>query len=170
MNVYGDESEGSTYTDEQLMFELANNGYTDYSISDSIDCSSSTGTIIINDSSDSGVACPSTTDSPDDVLIENINIQKWVNVVITFNNRTLDVYINGKLVKSKPFKNIIVNGNGYEDDILITPDDGFGGFISKVQYFRISLLLQKHGQYIEEDLAMRFESALNKYNFVSFIL
>jgi hypothetical protein len=164
VNVYGDESEGSTYTDEQLMFELANNGYTDYSISDSIDCSSSTGTIIINDSSDSGVACPSTTDSPDDVLIENINIQKWVNVVITFNNRTLDVYINGKLVKSKPFKNIIVNGNGYEDDILITPDDGFGGFISKVQYFPYFITPAKAWSIYRGGFGDAFESALNKYN------
>ena len=41
-------------------------------------------------------------------------------------NTTTDVYINGKLVKSKPFNNIIINGNGYDKDIYIEEEDSVG--------------------------------------------
>lgn len=164
VNVYGDDSASASYTTEQLMFELDNNGFTTYTTSDTIDCSSTTGTVVLNDTTNTGVSCPSTSDSPEDVIIENINIQKWVNVVVTFNNRTLDVYINGKLVKSKPFNNVIVNGNGYEEDILITPNDGFGGFISKVQYFPYFITPAKAWSIYRGGFGDAFESALNKYN------
>lgn len=162
VGVYGTDGSSDSYTEEQLKFELDNNGYA-YDTNDTIECSSTTNTIILNDSTDTGVACPSS-DAPDNVTIENINIQKWVNVVVTFNNRTLDVYINGKLVKSTPFNNIIINGNGYEKDILITPNNGFGGFISKVQYFPYFITPAKAWSIYRGGFGDAFESALNKYN------
>lgn len=159
VNVYKeDDSDNTTYTEEQLRFELDNNGYTNTS-ADTLDCSGST--ISVNNK-DTTVDCPST--SPEDITIENVNIQKWVNVVVTFNNRTLDVYINGKLVKSKPFNNIIINGSGYEDDVLITPNGGFGGFVSKVQYFPYFITPAKAWSIYRGGFGDAFESALNKYN------
>lgn len=163
VKVYGDDSSDRVYTDEQLKFELENKGYSSHTSDDSLSCSSSSGTIVLNDTTDTGVSCPNRTDVPEDITIENINIQKWVNVITTFNNRTLDVYINGKLVKSKPFNNIIINGN-YEDDILITPDGGFGGFVSKVQYFPYFITPAKAWSIYRGGFGDAFESALNKYN------
>lgn len=164
VKVYGDDSSETTYTQEQLKFELENKGYSDHTSSDSLDCSSSSGKIVLNNTTDTGIACPSKTNAPEDIIIENINIQKWVNVITTFNNRTLDVYINGKLVKSKPFNNIIINGNNYDDDILITPNGGFGGFISKVQYFPYFVTPAKAWSIYRGGFGDAFESALNKYN------
>lgn len=64
--------------------------------------------------------------------VENISIQKWVNLTISLYNKTLDVYINGKLHKTcvlpyVPLPNI---GNVY-----ITPFGGFKGYTSKFQYY-----------------------------------
>lgn len=97
------------------------------------------------------------------VTIENINIQKWVNILVTFNNRTLDVYINGKLIKSKPFNNVVLTGE-LNEDISITPDGGFGGFISKVQYFPYFITPAKAWSIYRSGFGDAFESALNKYN------
>lgn len=163
VNVYETtDSSPINYSPQQLEFELDNNGYS-FDTYSSIDCSATTGTIVLDDVKDTGIDCPSGV-NPEDVIIENINIQKWVNVLVTFNNRTLDVYINGKLVKSKPFNNIIINGNGYKDDILITPNGGFGGFISKVQYFPYFITPAKAWSIYRGGFGDAFESALNKYN------
>lgn len=156
VNVY----DVTDYTQEQLKFELDNNGYTSYSNSDTLNCSD--GKIFAGGIS-TGVDCPQAS-TLEDIVIDNINIQKWVNILVTFNNRTLDVYINGKLVKSKPFDNVIINGNGYTDDILITPSGGFGGFVSKVQYFPYFITPAKAWSIYRSGFGDAFESALNKYN------
>ena len=103
-----------------------------------------------------------TTTGPEDITIENINIQKWVNLIVTFNNRTLDVYINGKLVKSTPFDNIIVSGS--TSGISITPNGGFGGFVSKTQYFPHFITPAKAWSIYRGGFGDMLESALNKYN------
>jgi len=162
VKVYGEDSSETTYTEDQLKFELEDSGYSEHTSGDSLSCSS--GNIVLNETTDTGVSCPSKTNVPEDIIIENVNIQKWVNVVTTFNNRTLDVYINGKLVKSKPFNNIIINGNNYEEDILITPNGGFGGFVSKVQYFPYFITPAKAWSIYRTSFGDAFESALNKYN------
>lgn len=166
VSVYEETGDSVNYTDDQLKYELDNNGYDTYASTDIMDCSSVTNTITTDDYTtilDTGIPCPSS-GAPQTVTIQNINIQKWVNVVATFNNRTLDVYINGKLVKSTPFNNVIINGSGYEDDVYITPNNGFGGFISKVQYFPYFITPAKAWSIYRGGFGDAFESALNKYN------
>jgi len=75
--------------------------------------------------------------------VANIPIQKWVNLLISVYGRTLDVYIDGKLVKTcllPGTANVNANSNVY-----ITPPGlpnssssgqaGFSGWTSKFQYF-----------------------------------
>jgi hypothetical protein len=144
VNVYETTDDDSVnYSPEQLEFELDNNGYS-FNTYNSIECSEQTDTIVLDDSIDTEVACPSK-GSPENVTIENINIQKWVNVLVTFNN-------------------IIINGNGYDKTIYITPDGGFGGFVSKVQYFPYFITPAKAWSIYRGGFGDAFESALNKYN------
>ena len=42
----------------------------------------------------------SATTSPDDCEIADFPLQKWVNLIISFNGSAMDVYVDGKLVKS----------------------------------------------------------------------
>jgi hypothetical protein len=70
-------------------------------------------------------------------VVENFPIQKWVNLTISFYNRSLDIYLDGKLVKTTIFPNI-----AYIDktlDMLITPNGGFAGMTSGFQYYPYSL-------------------------------
>lgn len=69
--------------------------------------------------------------------VANVPIQKWVNLLISVYGRTLDVYIDGKLVKTCLLPGIaMVNTNA---DVFITPKGGFNGWTSKFQYWANSL-------------------------------
>jgi hypothetical protein len=64
--------------------------------------------------------------------VRNIPIQKWVNFSMTVYNKTLDVYINGKLHKTCVMNSVPVMSSG---DIHITPGGGFDGYTSKFQFY-----------------------------------
>ena len=65
--------------------------------------------------------------------ISNVPIQKWVNLLISVYGRTLDIYIDGKLVKTCLLPGVAnVNQNA---PIYLTPQGGFSGWTSNLQYF-----------------------------------
>lgn len=65
--------------------------------------------------------------------IGNVPIQKWVNLIISVYGRTMDMYIDGKLVKTCLLPGIAnVNNNS---NLYISPQGGFNGWTSKFQYF-----------------------------------
>ena len=78
------------------------------------------------------VKCFSSNSLPDDIEVKNIPIQKWVNLSISINEKTLDVYLDGKLVKTQ-----ILSGTAMvsSNNVYLTPDGGFDGWTSKFVYF-----------------------------------
>jgi hypothetical protein len=70
-------------------------------------------------------------------MVSNIPIQKWVNLILSVYGRTLDLYIDGKLVRTCLLPGIAnVNNNA---DIYVTPKGGFNGWTSNLQYYPNSL-------------------------------
>lgn len=69
--------------------------------------------------------------------IANVPIQKWVNLVLSVYGRTMDLYIDGKLVRTCLLPGVAsVNNNA---NIHVTPAGGFDGWTSKLQYYPNSL-------------------------------
>jgi len=69
--------------------------------------------------------------------IANVPIQKWVNLVISVYGRSMDLYIDGKLVRTCLLPGVAsVNNNA---NIYVTPAGGFDGWTSKLQYYPNSL-------------------------------
>jgi hypothetical protein len=69
--------------------------------------------------------------------VANIPIQKWVNLVVSVYGRSMDVYIDGKLVRTCLLPGVVsVNNNS---NIYVTPLGGFEGWTSKLQYYPNSL-------------------------------
>ncbi len=65
--------------------------------------------------------------------VANVPIQKWVNLVLSVYGRTMDLYIDGKLVRTCLLPGIAsVNSSA---DIYVTPAGGFDGWTSRLQYF-----------------------------------
>jgi len=69
--------------------------------------------------------------------VQNIPLQKWVNITISLYSRTLDVYLDGKLVRTCVLPGVPKIAN--DQPIYISPLGGFSGYTSRVQYFQESL-------------------------------
>ena len=110
-----------------------------------------------------GISCSEARQSETET-IDNIPLQKWVNIITTISDRSIDTYINGKLVKTKTFSNAIDTISFNNSNIEIVPNGGFGGFISKVRYYPYYISPQKAWDIYKEGFGDAFESALNKYN------
>lgn len=69
-------------------------------------------------------------------LVE-IPIQRWSHVVVTLWNRTTDIYLNGKLVRSCILDNVPKIPHG--DPLYVTQNGGFDGQLSHLRYFNRAL-------------------------------
>lgn len=75
--------------------------------------------------------------TPKTCSINNIPIQKWVHILFTTNNNTLDSYLDGKLVGT-----CVLPGVPKMDKkapLYLTPDDGFSGYTSKFRFYARTL-------------------------------
>jgi hypothetical protein len=72
--------------------------------------------------------------------INNIPLMKWVHIVYVLNNRTVDVYINGKLERSCALKGI-PKALDTSKNFFVTYGNpaGYNGSIGKTQYFTKAL-------------------------------
>lgn len=69
-------------------------------------------------------------------IVRNVPLQSWVNLIISLYGRTLDIYMDGKLVRTCMLPGVAKTSS--DDNILITPDGGFKGWTSKIQYWNDS--------------------------------
>jgi hypothetical protein len=64
--------------------------------------------------------------------VQNIPIQKWVNLSVSVFDRTLDIYLDGKLVKTCVMPGTV---SVKPTTVYVTPNGGFDGWTSKFSYF-----------------------------------
>jgi hypothetical protein len=74
-----------------------------------------------------------TTQTTSSCLIENIPIQKWVNVIISLYGSTLDTYLDGKLVRTCVLPGVPKIDNSA--DILVSPYGGFSGWTTTFKFW-----------------------------------
>ncbi len=95
--------------------------------------------------------------------ISNINIQKWVCLICSVEGRTLDIYLQGKLVRSFILPGVaagLINNNVY-----IGGENSFNGYVSRFQYFTNSLNPQDAYNIYREGLdSDLIGDLLNKYH------
>jgi hypothetical protein len=65
--------------------------------------------------------------------VANVPIQKWVHLVVSVYGRTMDLYIDGKLVRTCLLPGVASVNNSA--DIHVTPSGGFDGWTSRLQYY-----------------------------------
>jgi hypothetical protein len=78
----------------------------------------------------SGPPSPASTNACD---VVHIDLQRWINLVVSVNGMTSDVYINGKLVRSCLLDNYYQVPSNYKLSVL--GNGGFGGSISTTQIY-----------------------------------
>ena len=72
----------------------------------------------------------------EEITIDDIPLNKWVNVIIRCQNNTLDIYINGTIVKSHHLHGVPKQNYG---DVYVAPNGGFSGYISNLWYYNYAL-------------------------------
>lgn len=65
--------------------------------------------------------------------VANVPIQRWVNLAISVYGRTLDIYIDGKLVRTCVMPGVAVVDS--TAPLYVTPNGGFSGWTTKLQYW-----------------------------------
>jgi hypothetical protein len=72
-------------------------------------------------------------------IVRAIPLQKWVHVIVSVYNQVVDIFIDGHLASScvlKAFPDISTNS------VVITPDGGFAGKISRVKFSNTAMTVQ----------------------------
>jgi len=65
--------------------------------------------------------------------VANVPIQKWVNVIVSLYGRTLDVYIDGKLVRTCVLPGVAKIASN--SPVYVTPLGGFSGYTANIHYY-----------------------------------
>jgi len=72
----------------------------------------------------------------EEIVIPDIPISKWVNVIIRCQNTTLDVYVNGTIARSINLVGVPKQNYG---DVYVAMNGGFDGYISNLWYYNYAL-------------------------------
>jgi hypothetical protein len=72
----------------------------------------------------------------EEVLIPDIPLNKWVNIIIRCKNTTFDVYVNGTITRSINLIGVPKQNYG---DVYVAMNGGFSGNISNLWYYNYAL-------------------------------
>jgi hypothetical protein len=72
----------------------------------------------------------------EEIIIPDIPINKWVNVIIRCENTNLDVYINGTIARSINLVGVPKQNYG---DVYVAMNGGFDGYVSNLWYYNYGL-------------------------------
>ena len=74
-----------------------------------------------------------------EIVINSIPLQKWNHIIMTKSGNTIDIYIDGKLVKTSIMPNVAQKPNAELPIVLTKANEsnnkGFAGYLSKVNYY-----------------------------------
>ena len=72
----------------------------------------------------------------EEIVVNDIPLNKWLNVVIRCQNTNLDVYINGMIAKSHVLHGVPKQNYG---NVYVAPNGGFSGYLSNLWYYNYAL-------------------------------
>jgi hypothetical protein len=95
---------------------------------------------------DQGTGKPKYLDTTYACDIGNLPLQRWVQVTVVMWNRTLDIYVNGKLVRSCVLPGIPLHDDAALSKVFIGTKNAthaFNGHISRVKYYNRAITAQE---------------------------
>jgi hypothetical protein len=98
-------------------------------------------------------------------VVRNFPLQKWVNMIISLYGRTLDIYIDGKLVQSDVLGGVARPCNNAP--LEITNDGGFQGWTSNFKYWSHALNPQEAYNIYREGYGGFISHSIYRYEYSS---
>ena len=98
---------------------------------------------------------------PCDII--DLPLQRWNHVVVVLWNRSLDVYLNGKLARSCTLPSVPILNNG---NLYINQDGGYKGDMSNLRYFNRAINAEQvYDIYKNGSNAINFNSYIPQFDF-----
>ena len=97
-----------------------------------------------------------------DCNVGNIPLQKWVNLIVSGYGRSLDIYIDGKLVRTCVLPGVAKIDSS--SNVYVTPNGGFSGWTSAFQYWPDSCNPQKAWNIYKKGYGGSMLGNLGKYS------
>lgn len=96
----------------------------------------------------------------EEIVVEDIPLNKWLNVMIRVEDMRVDVYVNGTVVKSHKLSGVPKQNYG---DVYVAMNGGFNGYISNLRYWDYALGIYKIQNIIADgpDLEMKDKDMLD---------
>lgn len=83
---------------------------------------------------ESGISC-----GANELNIANIPLQRWVHIAVTVHNRSLDVYLNGKMVKTSIMTGVPAANDAGSSLVICNPEETYSGKFSRFSYHEKAL-------------------------------
>ena len=95
----------------------------------------------------------------EEIVVEDIPLNKWVNIIIRVEHTNLDVYINGTIVKRHVLNSVPRQNYG---DVYVSMNGGFSGYTSDLKYWNYALDIREIQKIIDKgpNLKMNDKSML----------
>jgi hypothetical protein len=71
-----------------------------------------------------------------EIIVPDIPLNKWVNIIVRCQNTTLDVYVNGTIARSITLRGVPKQNYG---NVFVAMNGGFDGYISNLWYYNYAL-------------------------------
>jgi hypothetical protein len=90
----------------------------------------------------------------EEIIVEDIPLNKWICVIIRVENHNLDVYINGVIVKRHVLASVPKQNYG---DVYVSMNGGYNGYTSTLKYWNTALDVSQIQRFVNAgpDLAMK---------------
>lgn len=76
----------------------------------------------------------------EEIIIPNIPMNNWVNVIMTCQNKTINIYVNGVISKNKTLLGVPKQNYG---DVYVALGGGFDGYLSNLWYWNKTLSISE---------------------------
>jgi len=97
----------------------------------------------------------------DEIVINNIPHNKWLNVVIRCKNTLLDVYINGQIANSKTLSGVPKQNYG---NVYASSSGGFAGSMSNLWYYKHALTINEIQALMKHSVNLELTNASGTVN------
>lgn len=93
--------------------------------------------------------------------LANVPLQKWMHLVVSLNTRALDVYLDGKLVRTCMLEGVAASNTN--SNLRITANGGFDGYTGSIKYIPDRVNPQQAYELYKQGPGGSALGGLNKY-------
>lgn len=94
------------------------------------------------------------------IELDNIPLNKWINLIVRVENKALDVYVNGTIAGRHVTNSVYKQNYG---DLLVNANGGFLGMLSSLRYFNRGLTTMEIMDIVNKGPSLKMDRSLANF-------